>query len=116
MIALTIIVGVAALVAAHSAGLTQTWVGTSAVSAVVLMLAIAAIPGAWWLFDGVGGWVTALALWAIVTTFYHRLLCEAAPIVMDRRRQTPVVELRKPHVVHWRIGRYAFGVAVGVTA
>lgn len=116
MIALTIIIGILALVAAYSAGLTQTWVGTSAVSAVVLLLAVAAIPGAWWLFDSVGGWVTALALWAIVTTFYHRLLCEALPIAADRRRQTPVVELKRRHVIGWSFGRYQIGLAVGVSA
>ena len=111
MIALTIIIGILALVAAYSAGLTQTWVGTSAVSAVVLMLAVAAIPGAWWLLDSVGGWVTALALWAIVTTFYHRLLGEAGPGGADRRRQTPVVELKRRHVIGWAFGRYQVGIA-----
>ena len=96
MIALTIIISILALVAAHCAGLTQTWLGTSAVSAVVLMLAVAAIPGAWWLFDSLGGWVTTLAIWGLATTFYHKLLCEAAPMRTDSRRQTPVVVLILP--------------------
>lgn len=116
MIALTIIIGILALIAAYSAGLTQTWVGTSAVSAVVLLLAVAAIPGAWWLFDSVGGWVTALALWVGCSTFYYRLLCAPLPIVTDQRRQTPAVELRRRHVIGWSFGRYQVGLAVGVTA
>lgn len=116
MIALTIIIGILALVAAHSAGLTQTWVGTSAVSAVVLMLAVASIPGAWWLFDSLGGWVTTLSIWAIVTTFYHRLLSESAPMRTDSRRQTPTIELQRRHVIGWQFGRFQVGFAVGVAS
>lgn len=116
MITLTIVLGITALLGAYAAGLTQTWLGTAATSAVVLLLAAAAIPGAWWLFDSVGGWVTALSLWAIVTTFYHRLLCEALPMVTDSRRQTPLFELKRRHVIGWSFGRYQVGFAVGVTA
>ncbi len=111
MITLTIILGIVALWGAYSAGLTQTWVGTAAASAVVLLLAVAAIPSAWWLFDSVGGWVTALALWAGATAFYHCLLCDAAPVVTDRRRQTPMIELKRRHVIGWSVGRYQVAFA-----
>ena len=105
MIILTIISGTIALLAAHAAGITGTWLGTGAVKALILYLLIAALPQAQWLFDNL--WLCA-ALWAIATTFYHRLLSES-------RRQTPVIVGRRSGFV-WTLGRYTVGVAVGVSA
>ena len=105
MIIATIIIGIIALLAARAAGILDTWLGTSAVTALVLFLAISALPQAQWLFDNL--WLCA-ALWAIATTFYHRLLADA-------RRQTPVIVGRRSGMV-WQFGRYTVGVAVGVTA
>lgn len=116
MIVLTIILGVTALLGAYAAGLMQTWIGTAATSAIVLLLVIAALPSAWWLFDDAAGWVTTLALWAITTALYHTLFHESAPMVTGQRRSTPIVELKRRHVVGWQVGRYSVGVAVGVTA
>ena len=105
MIIATIIIGIIALLAARAAGILDTWLGTGAVTALVLFLAISALPQAQWLFDNL--WLCA-ALWAIVTTFYHRLLSDAL-------RSTPVIVGRRSGFV-WSMGRYTVGVAVGVTA
>lgn len=105
MIIITVIIGIIALLAARAAGLTDSWLGTGAVTALILYMLIAALPQAQWLFDNL--WLCA-ALWAIATTFYHRLLSES-------RRQTPVVVGRRSGFV-WTLGRYTVGVAVGVTA
>lgn len=105
MIIATIIIGITALLTARAAGITGTWVGTGAVTAVVLFLVISALPQAHWLFDNL--WLCAV-LWIIATTFYHRLLADA-------RRQTPVnVGCRSGMV--WQCGRYTVVIAVGVTA
>lgn len=108
MITLTIILGITALLGAYAAGLTQTWVGTSATSAIVLLLAIAALPDCHWLLQSAGGWLATALLWAMLTTFYHRLLADA-------RRQAPMIVGRRSGFV-WSMGRYTVGVAVGVTA
>lgn len=116
MILLTIALGITLLVCAHYVELTRTWLGTSASAAVVMLLAIAALPDCHWLLQSAGGWLATALLWAIVTTFYHRLLHEPAPVVTDSRRQTPTIELRRRHVIGWSFGRYQVGFAVGVTA
>lgn len=116
MIIATIILGVIALLGAYAAGITQTWTGTAAASAFVLLLVISALPSTWWLFDSATGWFTALALWSIMTVIYHNLLSEAAPTTADHRRSTPAIELKRRHVVGWQFGRYTIGIAVGVTA
>ena len=116
MITLTIILGVAMLLCARAVDLTQTWVGTASVSAIILLLVMAALPSAWWLFDDIIGWMTVLALWAITTALYHTLLHDPVPLRADQRRSTPIIELRQPRIIHWQIGRYAFGFAMGVTA
>jgi hypothetical protein len=105
MIIITIIIGIIALLGARAAGITDTWLGTGAVTAALLYLIIAAVPYLHCLFDSL--WL-CLMLWAILTTFYHRLLADA-------RRQTPVVVGRRSGFV-WQLGRYTVGVAVGVTA
>ena len=105
MIIVTIIIGIIALLAARAAGITGTWLGTGAVTALVLYIAISALPQAHWLFDNL--WLCA-ALWAIATTFYHRLLTDA-------RRQTPMIVGQRSGIV-WQFGRYQAGFAVGVTA
>lgn len=105
MIIATIIIGITALLTARAAGITGTWVGTGAVTAVVLFLAISALPQAYWLFDNL--WLCA-ALWAIATTFYHRLLADA-------RRCTPVVVGQRTGIV-WQVGRYRLAFAMAVTA
>ena len=105
MIIVTVIIGIIALLAARAAGLTDTWLGTGAVAALILYMLIAALPQAQWLFDSL--WLCVL-LWAMLTTFYHRLLADA-------RRQTPVVVGRRSGFV-WQLGRYTVGIAVGVTA
>lgn len=116
MIALTIILGVAMLLCARAVDLTQTWIGTAAASAVILLLVMAALPSAWWLFDDLIGWVTSLALWAITTVLYYALLHDPAPAHVAQRRSTPIIELRQPRIIHFQIGRYAFGFAMAVTA
>lgn len=105
MIIITVIIGIIALLAARAAGLTDTWLGTGAIAALILYMLIAALPQAQWLFDSL--WLCAL-LWFALTTFYHRLLADA-------RRQSPVVVGRRSGFV-WQLGRYQVGVAVGVTA
>jgi len=105
MIIITVIIGIIALLSARAAGLTDSWLGTGAVAALILYMIIAALPQAQWLFDTL--WLCAV-LWAILTTFYHRLLADA-------RRQTPVVVGRRSGFV-WSFGRVTVGVAVGVTA
>lgn len=116
MLLLTITLGITLVICAHAVSITDTWLGTSAVAAVVMLLTITALPDCHWLLQSGAGWLTTALLWAIVTTFYHRLLCEALPVVADRRRQTPVVELKSRHVIGWSVGRYQVGIAVGVTA
>jgi len=105
MIIITIIIGIIALLAARAAGITDTWLGTGAVAALILYMLIAALPQAQWLLDSL--WLVAI-MWAMLTTFYHRLLADA-------RRQTPAVVGRRSGFV-WQLGRYTVGVAVGVTA
>ena len=105
MIIATIIIGIIALLAARAAGITDTWLGTGAVAALILYMVVAALPQAQWLFDNL--WLCAV-LWAALTTFYHRLLADA-------RRQAPMIVGRRSGFV-WSMGRYTVGVAVGVTA
>lgn len=105
MIIITVIIGIIALLAARASGLTDTWLGTGAIAALILYMLIAALPQAQWLFDSL--WLCAV-LWTMLTTFYHRLLS-------DKRRQSPVVVGRRSGFV-WQLGRYTVGIAVGVTA
>lgn len=105
MITATIIISIIALTAAKAAGITSTWLGTGAVTALILYMVIAALPGAQWMFDSL--WL-CVVIWAGLTTFYHRLLA-------DVRRQTPVNVGRRSFFL-WSFGRYQVGVAVGVTA
>lgn len=116
MLLLTITLGITLMLCAHSVDLTRHWLGTSAVTAVVMLLAIAALPSCAWLLQSAVGLATTALLWLVITTFYHRLLCESMPTVTDRRRQTPMVELKRRHVAAWQFGRYTVGVAVGVSA
>lgn len=105
MIIIAIIIGIIALLAARAAGITDTWLGTGAVAALILYMLIASLPQAHWLFDTP---LLTLAMWAMLTTFYHRLLA-------DDRRQSPVVAGRRSGFV-WTLGRYTVGIAVGVRA
>ncbi len=105
MIIVTVIIGIIALLAARTAGITDSWLGTGAVAALILYMLIAALPQAQWLLDSL--WLVAI-MWAMLTTFYHRLLS-------DKRRQSPVVVGRRTGFV-WSFGRVTVGVAVGVTA
>lgn len=105
MIIVTIIIGIIALLAARAAGIAGTWLGTGAVTALILYMVISALPQAQWLFDNL--WL-CVALWAIATTFYHRLLA-------DKRRQTPVIVGQRTGIV-WQVGRYRLAFAMAVTA
>lgn len=105
IIALTIIISIIALLSAKGAGLTQTWLGTGAVTAFILFFIMTAVPQCAVLFDSL--WIVFL-VWAGATTFYHRILTGA-------RRQAPLRVGRRSGVV-WTFGRYTVGVAVGVTA
>jgi len=105
MIIATIVIGIIALLAARAVGITDTWLGTGAVTAILLYLIIAAVPYLHCLFDGL--WLVAI-IWVVLTTFYHRLLSDA-------RRQSPMHVGRRSGFV-WTLGRYTVGVAVGVTA
>ncbi len=105
MIIITVIIGIIALLAARASGLTDTWLGTGAIAALILYMLIAALPQAHWLFDTP---LLTLAMWAALTTFYHRLLA-------DKRRCAPMRAGRRSGFV-WTMGRYTVGVAVGVTA
>lgn len=105
MIIATILISIIALTTAKSVGITSTWLGTGAVTALMLYMIITALPQAQWLFDSL--WLCAV-LWAMLTTFYHRLLA-------DQRRCTPTNAARRTGMV-WQFGRYQVGVAVGVTA
>ena len=73
MIIITVIIGIIALLAARAAGITSTWLGTGAVTAVLLYLIIAAVPYLHCLFDSL--WLVAI-IWVVLTTFYHRLLSD----------------------------------------
>lgn len=105
MIIITIIISIIALLAARASGLTDTWLGTGAIAALILYMLIAALPQAQWLFDSL--WLVAI-MWAMLTTFYHRLLA-------DKRRCAPMRAGRRSGVV-WSFGRVTVGIAVGVTA
>jgi hypothetical protein len=105
MIIITIIIGIIALLVARASGLTDTWLGTGAIAALILYMLIAALPQAQWLFDSL--WLVAI-MWAMLTTFYHRLLA-------DKRRCAPMRAGRRSGVV-WSFGRVTVGIAVGVTA
>lgn len=108
MIILTIIIGATMLLAGHAAGLTATKIGTAAITAIVLLLAISALPECHWLFDSAGGWLTTLALWLTTSHYYHRLFA-------DIRRTTPVVNRPTPVVgrrlIIWQFGRQRLALA-----
>lgn len=106
MILSSLIIGVIALVGAYSAGLTRTWVGTGAATGIVLYLCVVALPSCHFLFDSMAGLAIILAMWAIYTTFIHRILSDA-------RRCSSVVAGRR--ALMWQWGRFTFGVAVGVS-
>jgi membrane protein implicated in regulation of membrane protease activity len=116
MLALTIALGITLMICARAVAITDTWLGTSAAAAVVMLLTITALPDCQWLLQSGAGLAITTLLWAIVTTFYHRLLSESAPLRTDSRRQTPTIELQRRHVYGWSFGRYQVGIAVGVTA
>lgn len=105
MIIATILLGIIALSIAKAIGIMEWWIGTGSVTAIVLLMVIAALPQAHWLFDTP---LLTLALWAIATTFYHRMLADA-------RRQTPVVVGQRTGIV-WQFGRYRLAFAMAVTA
>ncbi len=108
MIVLTLIIGIIALVGAHMAGLTTTWLGTGAATAIVLMLCISALPACHFLFDSNAGLAVVLGIWLTYTTVLHRLLA-------DGHRSSPIAaEHRRAFV--WQWGRYTVGVAMGVSA
>ena len=116
MLALTIALGITLMICARAVAITDTWLGTSAAAAVVLLLCIAALPDCQWLLQSGAGLAITTLLWSIVTTFYHRLLCESAPMRTDSRRQTPTIELKRRHVIGWQFGRFQVGFAVGVAS
>lgn len=105
MMIATILLGIIALSIAKAVGIMEWWIGTGSVTAIVLLLLIAALPQAHWLFDTP---LLTLAMWAALTTFYHRLLA-------DKRRCAPMRAGRRSGVV-WSFGRVTVGIAVGVTA
>lgn len=108
MIALTIIIGATALIAGHLAGITETRLGTGAITALILFFAISALPQCHWLFDNTAGWATIVALWGVATALYHRILT-------DGRRSTPTVNHRAAAVgrrlIIWQFGRQRLAVA-----
>lgn len=108
MIIFTIIIGATALLAGHAAGLTTTKIGTAAITAIVLLLAISALPECHWLFDSAAGWLTTLTLWLATSHYYHRLLT-------DQRRSTPVVNRQTPAIgrrlIIWQFGRQRLAFA-----
>lgn len=108
MIIFTIIIGAIALITAHAVGITETRLGTAAITAIVLLLAITALPQCYWLFDSLAGWLTTLVLWAGATLFYHRILT-------DGRRSTPInADLRRAIVdIHIGGRRLAIAIAWG---
>lgn len=105
MIIVTVIIGIIALLAARAAGLTDSWLGTGAVTLAMLYLIITAVPYLHCLFDSL--WL-CVVLWVVLTTFYHRLLADA-------RRRTPSVVGRRSGFV-WAFGRYRLAFAMAVTA
>lgn len=103
MITASIIIGIIALLAAHQAGITATWLGTGAVTGLIMLLCILAMPAVL-----VAGFWAIAALWAAVTTFYHVLLattCRRAPVNAGQRS-----------AFVWSFGRYRVAFAVGVVA
>lgn len=108
MIILTIIIGATMLLAGHAAGLTETKTGTAAITAIVLLLAISALPDCYWLFDSAAGWLTTLTLWLTTSHYYHRLFT-------DLRRSTPVVNRQTPTIgrrlIIWQFGRQRLALA-----
>lgn len=115
MIIITIIIGVTALLAGHAAGLTETKIGTAAITAIILLLAISALPECYWLFDSAAGWLTTLIIWLTTSHYYHRLFA-------DLRRSTPVVNRSTPigrrrssvvgrRLIVWQFGRQRLAFA-----
>lgn len=108
MIIFTIIIGITALLAGHAAGLTETKLGTAAITAIILLLAISALPQCYWLFDSGVGWLTTLVLWLVTSHCYHRLLT-------DTRRSTPVVNRQTSgcgrRLIIWQFGRQRLAFA-----
>lgn len=104
MIPLSIIIGIIAIIAAHQAGLTATWLGTGSVTSLVLFMCILALPQCHWLFDSMAGFAIVVALWVAYTTLVYRLLSDkrrCAPMHADARR-----------FVMWRMGRRVFVMGV----
>jgi hypothetical protein len=104
MITLTIIIGVICLLAGHLAGLTETKLGTGALTAIILLFAISALPQCYWLFDEPVGWLTTLALWFTAAAFYHRLLA-------DNRRNVATSAGTRRHAIVCQFGRQRLGFA-----
>lgn len=108
MIILTIIIGVIMLLAGHAAGLTETRLGTAAITAITVLFAISALPECAWLFDDLAGWLTTLALWLVMSHYYHRLL-------IDLRRSTPTINRQTPTIgrrlIIWQLGRQRLAFA-----
>ena len=98
MLIITILTGIIALMAAYHAGITSTWLGTGSVTGIVLLLAIAALPQCYWLFDSGLGALLTVAIWAVYTTFLHRMLT-------DKRRCAPMNADARRHVFVWKMGR-----------
>lgn len=108
MIILTIAFGVIALLAGHAAGLTETKIGTAAITAIILLFTISALPQCHWLFDSPSGWLTTLALWIAITHYYHHVFA-------DQRRSTPVINRQTPTIgrrlIIWQFGRQRLAFA-----
>lgn len=106
MIPFTIIIGVLALLAAKAAGITDNKLGTAAVTAVVLLFIIAALPQCYWLFDEPAGLLLAALIWIGSTAFYHRILA-------DSRR--PATGAGRRFII-WQLGRQRLAIAYAWSA
>lgn len=104
MIIFTIVISALALLAARATGVTETRLGTAAITAIILLFVISALPQCYWLFDSIAGWLATLALWATSTVFYHRILA-------DGRRPAPMGAASRRHALAWQFGRQRLVIA-----
>jgi hypothetical protein len=110
MITLTILLGVIAMLAAYYAGLTERWIGTGAVTSIILLLTISGYAPVHFLFDTPDGWALTLLIWAVTTIFYHRLLTDERRSTTALRRSTTATRRRAPMVdVRRRLAIWQFG-------
>ena len=112
MLLLTIALSILMLVAAHAAGLTETWLGTGSATAVIVMLVITGYTPAHFLFDGAAGWLLTIALWIFATSLNHHLLAEFRSAIKPITPIRPIGRNRPTrHALAWQLAGYRLAFA-----